>query len=398
MNLFNSLGSNYSLSDVWHSLIGYKASQSASALQEYLIKHYGGAARLTYKGREALQLAIKTLNLPPGSAVAVNGFTCFAVYKAIKVAGAEVYYLDIPATDLNFSADTLAKGLKSNPKIKAVIVQNSLGYPCDIEAIAQFCLKHQLVLIEDLAHSIGTVYSNGHEAGTVGDMVMLSFGRDKMIDAVTGGALIIRNPKFAGSVPAELPPAPLGPRLRDRLYPLLTAVIRASYPIGLGRLLHAVFKITRLLSRSVDGEFYSGHAMPAWNAAAAMTKLQNITANLEHRLKIAQIYAENLDDRFLMPNILKQNTQSSNLRFPILARRRPELIAWLSARGLYVADIWYDAPVAPPRLLSFTDYTHQCPSSEQISQQIINLPTHHLITPQLAKTISENINTWLKST
>lgn len=187
MSIFNSLGSNYDFNFVLKTLF---ARGEDSKLKSFLENKYPGKATLLYKGREAIELGLKSLNLPKGSFVAINGFTCFAVYDAIKKAGLNVEYLDIEKGDLNFSPESLQAALTKDSKIKAVIIQNTLGFPCDIDNISKICQENKLILIEDLAHSIGTRYENGQEAGTVGDMVILSFSQDKMIDAVSGGALI----------------------------------------------------------------------------------------------------------------------------------------------------------------------------------------------------------------
>lgn len=189
MTIFNSLGSNYNFNFVLKTLL---SNGKTSGLKSFLEKKYQGKTTLVYKGREALELGLKSLNLPKGSCVAITGFTCFAVYEAIKKSNLDVEYLDIEKGELNFSGVSLETAIKKNPYIKAVIIQNTLGFPCDIENISKICKEKKLVLIEDLAHSIGTKYKNGKEAGMVGDFVVLSFSQDKVIDAVSGGALIER--------------------------------------------------------------------------------------------------------------------------------------------------------------------------------------------------------------
>lgn len=182
MSIFNSLGSNYDFKFVLKSLF----LKNDGGLKKFLERKYKGQVTLTYKGREAIELALS--GLPKGSLIAINGFTCFAVYEAIKKAGHKALYLDIEKGELNFSPETLKRAVN----VKAVIIQNTLGYPCDIEKISQVCKENKIILIEDLAHSVGTRYENGKEAGMVGDFVALSFSQDKMIDVVSGGALIQR--------------------------------------------------------------------------------------------------------------------------------------------------------------------------------------------------------------
>lgn len=187
MNIFNSLGSNYNLGFVLKSLFLQNKKRYKTELEQYLSEEFKGKVLLTYKGRQAIEIALKLLNLPKESCVAINGFTCFAVYEAVVNAGLAVDYIDIEKEDLNFSPVQLKNKLKENPKIKVVIIQNTLGYPSQVEEIAAICKENNIILIEDLAHSVG---------GKFGDFVVLSFSQDKLIDAVSGGALIIRNKKY----------------------------------------------------------------------------------------------------------------------------------------------------------------------------------------------------------
>ena len=62
-----------------------------------------------------------------------------------------------------------------------------------MKPIVDYCRRRGLYLIEDLAHCPGNHYADGPAFGSVGDLVVLSFSRDKQVDAVAGGALIVRN-------------------------------------------------------------------------------------------------------------------------------------------------------------------------------------------------------------
>jgi len=171
MATFNSLGSNYNFRYILRSLFSDSGKQNLK-LKTFLQDKYSGKTTLTYKGREAMILGLKNLSLPKESAVAINGFTCYAVYKAVHEAGLTPICLDLSGndSDLNFSPETLEKSLTENQNIKAVIVQNTLGHPCNIESILEICTKNNLALIEDLAHCVGTKYENGKEAGTLGTL------------------------------------------------------------------------------------------------------------------------------------------------------------------------------------------------------------------------------------
>src|SRR3989344_5140993 len=285
MNIFNSLGSNYDFNFVIKSL--WTFTGNSKKLENLLEEKYGGKAILVYKGREAIELGLKSLNLPEGSFVAINGFTCFAVFDAIKKAGLNLEYLDIGKGSLNFSADSLEKAFEKNLKIKVVIIQNTLGYPYDIEGISKICKENNLCLIEDIAHSIGTKYENGEEAGTIGDMTILSFSQDKMIDGISGGALISKLPISS----LHLEGVGIKQQLVDRFYPLFTYIIRRTYPIGLGKLLHFILKRLNLLSKPMIGaDANKLHKLPGWYTNLIKQGFNKLEENLDHRKNIASIY------------------------------------------------------------------------------------------------------------
>lgn len=395
MNIFNSLGSNHTFAFAARALFALGGDLQRKKLIEYIEARYGGSAILTYKGREALRLSLEAI--PGNGAVAINGFTCWAVYQAVQESNSTCHYLDISEASLNFKADTLREALATDPSIKAVIVQNTLGIPCDIEGIRALCEEHQIALIEDLAHSIGTMYASGKEAGTVGDFVVLSFSQDKVVDAVAGGALVVRNPKYR--LPAHSPrKVRIGRQLKDRLYPLFTYVIRTTHPVGIGPALHRFLRFLRLLSRPLpDNDASDVHQLPGWYCSLILGEYRALTRTAEHRNMIAAIYAEKIDKRLQLSDDMRLLSGASNLRFPIIHYERDILIEYLRSRHVYVRDIWYDAPVGPKRYLYRTDYRGQCPHAEEISRMMVNLPTHPNVSAAQAALIAGYINEWLLS-
>lgn len=391
MNIFNSLGSNYDWRYVLKSLAPAKP-EAKQRLMQLLEDKYEGQAILTSQGRAALKLGLSLLDLPQGSGVAVTGFTCIAVIDAIEKQNLKPIYIDIDPLTLNFTAETLEQKIKSNKDIKAVIIQNTLGYACDIEKILKVCKKNKIVLIEDLAHSIGTIYPNGKEAGTVGNIVALSFSQDKAIDTVSGGALIIKNQELRiKNYEKYLAKS----NLQDKLYPLLTFIIRKTYQAGIGKVLHIFFKTLHLLTdpmRNLDQQSLSD-----WHAGLALSEFKNLGKNVLHRRHIAQIYADNLDKNVLSKKITQLVPSGTNLRFPIFVRDRDTLVQHLKKNGVYVSDIWYDAPVAPKKYLGLARYPKEmCPHGEKVANSILNLPTHINVSENDARHISSLINKWLQ--
>lgn len=385
MKIFNSLGSNYDWDFVKESLLTINDSNNNIKLKQLLEEKYHGTAYLFYKGRQAIEAGLEVLGLSKYAEVLINGFTCFAVFEAIEKAGFKPVCMDIDEGDLNFSAESLLNKLNQNPKIKTVIIQNTLGFPTQGEAIAKICKDKNIYLIEDLAHCVSAKYSNGKEAGTLGDITILSFSQDKIIDSVSGGALVIRNKKFQNNVFKENEELNLSQQLRDRYYPFLAFVIRKTYPLGIGKPLHFLLKLLNILSKPSEHGFYKKNNLPNWYCELAVSCFENLDKNLTHRKRIALLYKENLDKKILSNILTSQISHSANLRFPIFIDNRESLIKYLKRQGIFVSDIWYD------------DVSPDCPNAVDASRKILNLPTHINVSESNAKMICERINEWLKS-
>lgn len=389
MSIFNSLGSNYSGDDVAKNLFSLPSAKAKPVLRQILGEYYGGQTSLTFKGREALELGLRRSGLPINSEVGISGFTCYVVYQAVVNAGYKPIYIDNSKRELNYGLAQLKAVHKSHPKLKAIIVQNTLGYPADMADIDKYCKQHSILVVEDLAHSTGAKYADGREAGKVGDIVMLSFSQDKPLDAVAGGALIDKQAKTF-----EAPPISLWQRLKLRWYPLLTSVIRLTYGLGIGRLIHFSLKKLKLLSTPMNDKIVGLHSMSSSTAKVIINNWQNRGQELAHRREIAQVYKSNLPASMLV----KYKGQPSFLRFAVLSDNRQSLVQYLKKYDIYVGDTWYDTPIAPRKYLAQTDYVAgQCPNAEELAAKIVNLPTHRHVSVDAAISICERIKQWQKS-
>jgi len=137
-------------------------------------------------------------------------------------------------------------------------------------------------------------------------------------------------------------------------------------------------------------------SLPRWYRLAAQVALRNLEKEINHRKKIASIYAKNVDNSLLLKPITDNIKYSSCLRFPIFTEKRGDLIKYLKKYNIFISDIWYDAPIAPLRYMKKINYQNDCPNSEKISSLILNLPTHKNVSEKQAKFIAEKINEWVK--
>lgn len=390
MSIFNSLGSNYDRHTIARILKPARTHENSELVAALRQEYKATNVQITYKCREAICLGLKQLEIPADSLVAINGFTCYAVYEAIISAGLKPYYIDVPEREFNFSPSSLERALKDNQNIKVVIVQNTFGIPADVVAIQKLCNKYKVQLVEDLAHAAGLQYKNGEKMGTIGAWAALSFSQDKMIDAVSGGALVDR--REIGAAITSNPYLSLRQRFVARVYPASTVIIRSTIRFGLGRVLLKIMKAVRALPRPMSGGAGTVHALSPWHAREARLAIETLSATISHRKMIAAVYHKVLDESVQT----EFDDTAGYLRFPILVNNREKLLSYLQKNHIYLSDIWYDAPIGPKKYQSLTDYNGQCPNAETLASTIVNLPTHTHVNERQAKIIAEKVNTWLK--
>ena len=133
----------------------------------------------------ALFLSLKTLDLPEGARVLIPGFTFAAVPSAVMHAGYLPVLCEV-GDNYRIDIDDFARKL---PDVDAVIVSHMRGHTSDMDAIMALCRAANIPVIEDAAHSLGTVWQ-GRKIGTIGQIGCFSFQSYKMINGGEGGILV----------------------------------------------------------------------------------------------------------------------------------------------------------------------------------------------------------------
>ena len=349
---FIAHASQFGLKKTLRQLFAFGFKKDSEKLKSYIAERYQVEAEnvaLYGSGRTALSEAIKYFT-KPGDKVAITALTCFAVVEAVRSANCKPVYLDVNFKNLHFDAKALEKACVNNPEIKAVIVQNNLAYSCDIANIESVAKKYNLALIEDLAHCVGMDYSDGREAGMVGDAVIMSFGKSKSLDLISGGLLFLRKTdkrKKSFAVPVDLPS--LADRFRTRLYPLFGAITRALFHLQLGRInfgrLYTAFLLqTHQIQKSADAKLDNSIRLTHWQAKLALRDLKKI----KHRTPLRRFY---------------------------FVENRAELLKKLTTAGFIMDDIWYSSSVSPERYYAQANFDEKaCPKAVFAANHLINLP------------------------
>ena len=141
-------------------------------------------------GTAALHIACMAAGIGPGDEVITTPITFAASANCALYCGATPVFADINPETYQIDPAEIEK--KITDKTKAVIPVDYTGQVVEIAKIREICDKHGLILIEDAAHSIGTLY-DGKPVGSFADMTELSFHAIKTITGGEGGAVVTSN-------------------------------------------------------------------------------------------------------------------------------------------------------------------------------------------------------------
>lgn len=392
--VFGSLGSNYSGELAALSLASLLETPDPVATRASLNKQlhslfpnhqYGPYYFL--QGRQALEASLLAWKIGAGDGVITQAFSCFAIESAIEKTGATAVYADVAPDSTNLTVATLTAAYdRAQVPVKAVIVQHSLGVAAHERAIRTWCDRHEVLLISDLAQGFGGRDEGGAPLGSTADAVLLSFGRDKILDGVLGGAVLFR------TEPAAVADLERFKELTSRrpvlalLYPGLTWLIRKTWQWGVGKYLLAVSSSAGVIQSPVLDASTQLEALPSSTAALVLHQLTHLTTQLEQRQKIAALYWGELNTAAVLTK--DELSRSCMLRFPIRVPAVAALVTKLRREEVFLSDRWYTQPLDSGRLQQTSNYqSGECPVTEQLVTEVINLPTHQAVTINEAKRI-----------
>ena len=159
--------------------------------EEFTAKTGSHFAAALSSGTAALHMALKSAGVGPGNTVFCSSLTFSASANPIIYQGATPVFIDCDYGTWNMSAGFLEEAFKKY-RPKAVIAVHLYGLSADMDSITRLCGKHDTVLIEDAAESLGTLYKD-KQTGTIGDYGIFSFNSNKIITTSGGGMLVSKD-------------------------------------------------------------------------------------------------------------------------------------------------------------------------------------------------------------
>jgi dTDP-4-amino-4,6-dideoxygalactose transaminase len=151
-------------------------------------------ALLTHSCTAALEMAAILSGVGPGDEVIMPSFTFVSTANAFVLRGATPVFVDIRPDTLNLDETLIEAAITE--RTRAIVPVHYAGIACDMDAIMRIAASHDLLVIEDAAQGLLSVYRE-RPLGAIGHMAALSFHETKNIISGEGGALLINDERFA---------------------------------------------------------------------------------------------------------------------------------------------------------------------------------------------------------
>ena len=151
----------------------------------------GAGQAITFNSATAgMHLVLTALDLQRGDEVITPSMTFASTVNMIALQKAKPVFVDIDYGTLNINCDLIEE--KITPWTRAIIPVHFAGAPADMDKINALARKHNLMVIEDAAHAVGTYYQGAH-AGGFGHAAIFSFHPIKNITTGEGGMITLND-------------------------------------------------------------------------------------------------------------------------------------------------------------------------------------------------------------
>lgn len=250
-------------------------------LETYFESYLGRPCIAVNSGTAALHLAIRLLDLKPGTEIIIPTLTYAACANVALYENIIPVFVDVDrdtwCLDPEKLSDAIQSRLKTGAKVGAVMPVHLYGQACPMAAIRDICMKHNIPIIEDVAQAFGGK-ENEKPLGHFGDYACYSFNANKTISGMGGGLLSLKSQED-----------------KDKL----RNIIR-----------HGRLPFQNGIREHVHQDLGFNYQINACAAALMVFQLPHLYSRLNKKRKIFKIYNETFSDsKFLKP---QSNVKSGN--------------------------------------------------------------------------------------
>jgi len=320
--------------------IGANIKKFEQNLSEYI----GSKYCITFNsGTSALHALLMAYEIGKDDEVIVPSFTFIATANSPLFVGARPVFADIEEETYGLDPQDVMEKITS--KTRAIMPIHYGGCPCKIRELREIAQDHNLLLIEDVAESLGATIGN-KKVGTYGDAGMLSFCQNKIISTGEGGAIVTDSKETFEKL----------------------KLIRSH-----GRLETSdYFSSTDIFDYITLGFNFR---MSNITAALGVAQLQKVDKIIKMRTDLAKEYIEKLSK--LSGNIKLNNIPSDYYQvyqlFSLRAHKRDRLIQYLANKGI-MTKIYFSPIHTTHFYKNVLKYITNLPVTQKVSSEIISLP------------------------
>lgn len=327
--------------------------KEVEALEEEFARYIGTSNSVgVANGTDAIELALRALDVGHGDEVITVSHTAVATVSAIEAAGAKAVLVDIDPYTYTLNPLQLIEAYST--KTKAVVAVHIYGHSADLEAISVFCDTYKVYLIEDASQAHGAKYK-GARLGSIGDIGCFSCYPTKNLGAIGDAGLITTNDS------------------------LLAKKIRMLREYGWNN------RISEYAGRN--------SRLDELQAAILRIKLKYLDKDNKKRLNIAKFYLDELANLPLQLPRIDSDIESVFHLFVIQSLVRKDMIEYLH-QNLIQAGIHYPVPIhLQPIYKDNIQIVKDMSVTEKIANNILSLPIY----PQLENHKAEKIVKTLKN-
>lgn len=232
----------------------YPGPETSTFLDEFLAAQGGEHAIACSNGTVTMEIALRAAEIGWGDEVIVPAYTFQATAVAVLAAGATPVLVDIDPETYCLDPGSAEAAITSNTRaIMVVHVGHEMG---DMDAVCALAQAHDVVVIEDCAHSHGAKW-RGRGAGSLSDFGSFSLQSSKLLTTGEGGVLVCRNAALAQRAASLAnngrPYLPGGRRAGGDCYTMGTNMRMTEFQSALGRVgLERLLQQTQARSLAAD--------------------------------------------------------------------------------------------------------------------------------------------------
>jgi dTDP-4-amino-4,6-dideoxygalactose transaminase len=154
------------------------------------VEHCIGVAN----GTDALELALKAVDVRPGDEVVVAANAAMYGTTAVLACRAEPYFVDVLPGEATLDPVAVEAALRARPAVKAILVTHLYGRLARMDEICRIAHERGVKIVEDCAQAHGARSRDGRRAGAFGDIASFSFYPTKNLGAIgDGGGVVCRD-------------------------------------------------------------------------------------------------------------------------------------------------------------------------------------------------------------